>query len=64
MIYWPSRPVAAYGMWEFNKSTTGFSAKIPNKLAGILIMALPIMIVYALCNKRLVANVAVGGIKG
>lgn len=64
MIYWPSRPVAAYGMWEFNKSTTGFSAKIPNKLAGILIMALPIMIVYALCNKRLVANVSVGGIKG
>lgn len=64
MIYWPSRPVAAYGMWVFNKTTFGFSAKVPNKLAGILIMALPIMIVYAFFNKRLATNVAVGGIKG
>lgn len=64
MIYWPSRPVAAYGMYLFNRSTIGFSAKVPNKLAGILIMALPIMIVYAFFNNRLASNVTVGGIKG
>lgn len=64
MIYWPSRPVAAYGMWIFNKSTIGFTARTPNKLAGILIMALPILIVYAFFNKRLATNVSVGGIKG
>lgn len=64
MIYWPSRPVAAYGMWVFNRSTIGFTARTPNKLAGILLMALPILIIYAFFNKRLATNVSVGGIKG
>lgn len=63
MIYWSSYPVAAYGMWEFNRATAGMTGRVPIKLAGILIMALPILIVYAVFNNRLAANLSVGGVK-
>lgn len=64
MVYWNSHPVAAYGMWEFNRSTIGMTGRMPIKLAGIIIMTLPILIVYAIFNNKLAINVAVGGIKG
>lgn len=64
MVYWPSYPVAAYGMYTFNRSTFGMISRTPVKLAGIMIMALPILIVFAVFNRKVMANVSVGGIKG
>ena len=64
MIYWNSYPVAAYGMWEFNRATAGMTGRVPIKLAGIIIMALPILAVYAVFHNRLAANLSVGGVKG
>ncbi len=64
MVYWPSYPVAAYGMFELQRSTDGEAAQMPIKLAGIMIMALPILIVFAVFNRKVMSNVSVGGIKG
>ncbi len=64
MIYWNSYPVAAYGMFEFNRSTVGMNGRVPVKMAGMLIMSLPILVVYGIFNSRLTANVSVGGVKG
>lgn len=64
MIYWPSYPVAAYGMFQLQKTTLGQAAQMPIKLAGIMIMALPILIVFAVFNRKVMSNVSVGGIKG
>lgn len=64
MIYWPSYPVAAYGMYDLQHSTFGEKAQMPVKLAGIMLMALPIIIIFAIFNRKVMSNVSVGGIKG
>ena len=64
MVYLPSHPVAAYGMYEFQNVKTSEIANTPSRLAGIFIMAAPIVVVFALLNKRLMVNLSVGGIKG
>ena len=63
MIYWDSHPVAAFGMFEYSRKT-GTVAATPRKLAGILIMAVPILIIFGIFNKKIMSNMSVGGIKG
>ena len=64
MVYLPTNPVAAYGMYYFEYSKEADLAEIPNKLAGIWLLATPIVIFYAIFNKKLTVNLSVGGIKG
>ena len=63
-VYLPSYPTLAEGLFTF--SITGERAinYIPIKLAGLIGLTLPIVIVFALLNKYLKLNVATGGIKG
>ena len=63
MIYWDSHPVAAFGMFEYSRKT-GTVAATPRQLAGILIMAVPILIVFGIFNKKIMSNMSIGGIKG
>ncbi len=64
MVYLPSHPVAAFGMYEFQNVMTSELANTPTRLSGIFIMAAPIVVVFAILNKRLMVNLSVGGIKG
>ena len=64
MVYIPSFPVAAYGMFEFQNTPIPEIANTPTRLAGICLLALPIVIFYAFFNKKLNVNLSVGGIKG
>lgn len=64
MVYLPSHPVAAYGMYQFQNTAIVEIAHTPTRLAGICLMALPIVIFYAIFNKQLNVNLSVGGIKG
>jgi ABC-type glycerol-3-phosphate transport system permease component len=50
-------------MFEYSRKT-GTVAATPRKLAGILIMAVPILIVFGIFNKKIMSNMSVGGIKG
>ena len=64
MVYLPSHPVAAFGMYQFQNTAILEIAHTPTRLAGICLMALPIVIFYAIFNKKLNVNLSVGGIKG
>ena len=64
MVYIPSHPVAAYGMYVFQNTPIPEIANTPTRLAGIFLMALPIVVFYAIFNKQLNVNLSVGGIKG
>lgn len=64
MVYLPSHPVAAYGMYKFEGTPIPEIANTPTRLAGIYLLALPIIVFYAIFNKRLNVNLSVGGIKG
>lgn len=63
-VYLPSYPTLAEGLFTF--SITGERAinYIPIKLAGLIGLTMPIVIVFALLNRYLKLNVAAGGIKG
>ena len=64
MVYIPSHPVAAYGMYVFQNTPIPEIANTPTRLAGIFLMALPIVVFYGIFNKKLNVNLSVGGIKG
>lgn len=64
MVFLPSHPVAAYGMYRFQNTSIVEIAHTPTRLAGICLMTLPIVVFYAIFNKRLNVNLSVGGIKG
>lgn len=64
MIYLKDYPVLAYGMFSFYQSTETAIQSVPVKLAGILLMAIPIIVIFAVFNKKLMVNLSVGGIKG
>lgn len=64
MVYLPSYPVAAYGMYQFSNTAIIEITPIPVRLAGIFLLAFPIIVFYAIFNKKLNVNLSVGGIKG
>ena len=65
MLYLPSHPVAAWGMYRFvNEPLSTEISNTPTRLAGVCLMALPIVVFYAAFNKKLNVNLSVGGIKG
>lgn len=64
MVYLPSHPVAAYGMYQFSNTAIIEITPIPVRLAGIFLLAFPIIVFYAIFNKKLNVNLSVGGIKG
>ncbi len=64
MVYLETKPVIAYGMFEFSRKTAGAVSNTPTKLAGIVLMALPIVLFFAVFSKKLMVNISIGGIKG
>ena len=64
MIYWESRPVIAYGMYYFVRVTTGQMGATPVKLSAMIIVAIPIIILFLIFNKKVMANMSMGGVKG
>ena len=60
MVYWYNSPVLAYGLFEFSIQ----AHQTPILLAGSLMTALPIIIVFAVFNKKVMSNMSMGGIKG
>ena len=64
LLYLPSYPTAAYGIYDFViKNTAGAGAYVPTQLAATIIMTLPIILVFIIANKRIRVSVAMGGIK-
>ena len=64
LIYLPSFPTVARGLFAFNLSTANEIASVPGKLAGAMVMLLPILVVFVLFHKRLMGNLTMGGLKG
>lgn len=64
LIYLPSYPMAAYGLYLFSQSTENATASIPMRMAGSFLLCLPIAIIFFIFRKKLIGNIAVGGLKG
>lgn len=63
LVYIPSYPTLAYGLYRYNFSTLPEISDTPMKLAGCMIVFLPIFIVFVVFQKRLIGNISMGGVK-
>ena len=63
LLYLPSYPTAAFGIYNFVHNASPEAAHAPVQLAASVIMVLPIVIVFIIFNRRLRVSVAMGGIK-
>ena len=63
LLYLPSYPTAAFGIYDFVHNPAPAAAHAPVQLAASAIMVLPIVVVFIIFNKRLRVSVAMGGIK-
>lgn len=63
LVYLPSKPTMAYGLFVFSGSTIIEISSTPIKLAACMIMFVPIMIVFAVFQKQLMGNISMGGVK-
>ena len=64
ILYMPHKPTIAYGIFEFFFQSDNVYSIVPMKLAGAFIVAIPIIILFIFCQKKIMRNVTVGGIKG
>jgi ABC-type glycerol-3-phosphate transport system permease component len=64
MVYLPSYPTIAVGMFKIKESSGSEFARVPYRLAGSIIMFLPIFLVFLAVHEKLIGNLSVGGIKG
>lgn len=64
MVYLPSYPTIAYGLYTFQFSNISEASSIPVQLAACLVVMFPILILYVAFNKQLIGNISIGGLKG
>jgi ABC-type glycerol-3-phosphate transport system permease component len=64
MIYMPSKPTIAYGLYVFTHSTDNKSSFVTVWVSACMMVTLPIFVVFIIFKDKLIGNMAVGGIKG
>ncbi|MDY4186252.1 MAG: carbohydrate ABC transporter permease [Candidatus Borkfalkiaceae bacterium] len=66
VVYMPSRPLAAYAIYYFQKSTENVIALggVPYVLTSSVIFCIPVFILFMIFKKQLFTNLNFGGIKG
>lgn len=62
MMYLPSYPTISYGIYIFFVSTNT-TTSVPKRMAGCMFLLVPMLVLYLIFNKRLLENVAMGGLK-
>ena len=64
MLFMPNVPTLAYGLWSFVVgSSIKEVANEPMRLAGCLLLLMPILILFATMHNKLLTNVSIGGVK-
>ena len=64
VVYLPSYPTLAYGVYYFQENATLFGISEPVKQAGFIIMAIPTTIIWIVSQRFISEKVTVGGLKG
>lgn len=64
LIYIPSHPTLAVGLYNLGNSTVGALNWVPRKMAACIILLIPIMSLFLALKDKLMGNLTMGGIKG
>ena len=65
LLYYPSYPTLSYGIYDLaaGSQATGAADKIPQRVAGCLILAIPAITIFIAFKDILMGNVTLGGLK-
>lgn len=63
LIYMPSFPTLAMGLYDFTFTNKPAVSSVPIKMAGNFLIFVPILIVFIVFRNRLMGNISMGGIK-
>lgn len=63
MIYLPTRPTLAVGLFNYSASTINAISSTPLKLAGALMIFVPIFVLFIFMQKQLIGGMSMGGVK-
>lgn len=64
MIYLPSMPVVAYGLYLYRFGFGQGTSSITMQISGCMLVMLPILIFYLVLQHKITENLTVGGLKG
>ena len=64
MVYLPSMPTIAYGLFTFRNSSDSLVAAIPMQITGCVVVMIPIMVIFIIFRNKIMGNLALGGLKG
>ena len=64
LLYLPSYPTMAYGLFYMKFAATQGFGKIPMQLTCCIILAIPSLLLFVVFQKHIMGNLTMGGIKG
>ena len=64
LVWLPSYPTIAYGMWVFKDQITVYGSSTPEVLAGFLMMSVPLALLITFSKNLITEKMQVGGLKG
>lgn len=64
LIWLPSYPTLAYGMYYFQSQSQIYGAIMPEIMAGFTLVAIPNIILYLFSQKLIMSKFTIGGLKG
>lgn len=64
LVYAPSFPTLAYGLYVFNNSNNPIIADTPHKMAGAFVVFIPVFVFFCIFSDKLLGeNLTLGGVK-
>ena len=64
MVYLPSFPTIAYGLFRFTKLSASETSSVPMQITGCVVVMIPLMILFIIFRNKIMGNLAIGGLKG
>ena len=62
LVYLPSYPVVAYGLYKFRSDRA--ATNVPLQLAGCSLVILPTLVLFMIFKNKLIGSLSLGGLKG
>lgn len=64
LLYLPSRPTLSYGLYYVSNYYSNMISTVPMRMAGCIIILIPILVLFIAFNDKLMGNMTLGGVKG
>jgi len=63
MLYMPSYPTMAYGLYNYSNTTDQNFVNVPMQLTGCMLLMLPVLVIFMIFRNKLIGNISMGGLK-